>query len=88
MRCMDAQEDRGRQLADSCTCCPRRQDICEKLTWDPLAPVTVIMDRQFLGKGLTWPPGRHTCTKFLFVLKLIFPTYLYQEPETPRIYVM
>ena len=35
MRCMDAQEDRGRQLADSCTCCPRRQDICEKLTWDP-----------------------------------------------------
>lgn len=43
------------------TCWPSRQEIWEKLTWEPFAPVTVIIARQFLGNGLTWPPGRQIC---------------------------
>ena len=43
------------------TCWPSKQLICEKLTRDPLAPETVISDRQLCGNGLRCPPGKQTC---------------------------
>ena len=44
------------------TCWPSRQEICEKLTWLPLAPVLVIRAMQFRRNGFFSPPGKHACT--------------------------
>jgi hypothetical protein len=44
------------------TCWPSRQEICEKLTWLPLAPVLVIKAMQFRLNGFFSPPGKHACT--------------------------
>ena len=39
-------------LRPSSSCCPSRQLIWLKLTSEPLAPVTVMRERQLWGKGL------------------------------------
>jgi hypothetical protein len=51
---------RGTRLPSS-SCCPRRHEIWEKLTSDPLAPDTVIRDRQFLGKACRGEGGGGGC---------------------------
>ena len=58
------------------TCWPRRQAIWEWLTREPLAPVTVISDRQLAGKGFTCPNGRHACGQPQSFIKVIFPAAL------------
>mmetsp|Transcript_36668 Transcript_36668/g.86753 ORF Transcript_36668/g.86753 Transcript_36668/m.86753 type:complete len:321 (-) Transcript_36668:1092-2054(-) len=47
----------GTRWPSSC-CCPRRQQICDMLTLDPLAPVAVIISKLFSGNGTIWPVGR------------------------------
>ena len=52
----------------SSSCCPKQAAICEKFTIDPLAPLWVISDRQFFGKGFFVPCGRHCATVALVTL--------------------
>ena len=52
----------GNKGGEARTCWPRRQLICEKLTWEPLAPVPVMRAMQLLRKGFICPAGRHACT--------------------------
>mmetsp|Transcript_55557 Transcript_55557/g.176395 ORF Transcript_55557/g.176395 Transcript_55557/m.176395 type:complete len:222 (+) Transcript_55557:533-1198(+) len=42
----------------SSSCCPRRAEICEKFTIDPLAPVIVMRESWLCRKGLYCPAGR------------------------------
>lgn len=46
-------------------CWPRRAEIWEKLTLEPLAPETVMRERQLAGKGFCCPSGRQTLTTSL-----------------------
>ncbi len=52
---------RFRGAISSRTCWPRRQEIWEKLTLEPLAPVLVISAMQLRRKGFASPPGKHAC---------------------------
>ena len=49
------------QVESVLACWPSRQAIWEWLTREPLAPVTVMVQKKLPGKGLAWPAGRHAC---------------------------
>ena len=43
----------------SSSCWPSMTEICEKLTFEPFAPVAVIISKLFVGRAMRWPDGRH-----------------------------